>query len=289
MQNIAEKTIKFNGKNDRVFKSIISKHPKVLEAIISQALERKIKIIELIRPELNIQNVKERVKTVDVLIKTEDNEYMVLELNTSHSLATTIRNFNYFCSFVSQRTKRGNKYDTKSKFIQLSLTYGMPKKMKLKSIAKIKTDDGEELTPNVRFIVWNMDKLKELCYDEGDLEKYKYLHMLDISEIEELERLIGSGDKMDKIVKEYADELISPNSDEDFVWELTAEEEREMLHNTEIELAEEKGIEQGIEQGKNSTAIEIAKNMLNDKEPLEKIVRYTNLSIDEIKEIMASN
>ena len=45
------------------------------------------------------------------------------------------------------------------------------------------------------------------------------------------------------------------------------------------------GIEQGIEQGKQSEKIEIAKNMLLDKEPIEKIKRYTGLTLEEIEEL----
>lgn len=42
------------------------------------------------------------------------------------------------------------------------------------------------------------------------------------------------------------------------------------------------GVEQGIEQGKKETARELAIQMKHDNEPIEKIVRYTGLSADEI-------
>lgn len=60
-----------------------------------------------------------------------------------------------------------------------------------------------------------------------------------------------------------------------------------MLRNTELHHAEEKGkkgLEQGIEKGSRESKIEMAKVMLED-EPLEKISKYTSLSIKEIQKI----
>jgi predicted transposase/invertase (TIGR01784 family) len=52
--------------------------------------------------------------------------------------------------------------------------------------------------------------------------------------------------------------------------------------NKEREEGMEKGIEKGIDMGKRETAINTAKEMKKDGEPIEKIVRYTKLSIEEI-------
>ena len=45
----------------------------------------------------------------------------------------------------------------------------------------------------------------------------------------------------------------------------------------------EKGIEKGVEIGKSQQAAEIARKMLEDNEPLEKIVRYSGLTKEQIK------
>ncbi len=47
----------------------------------------------------------------------------------------------------------------------------------------------------------------------------------------------------------------------------------------------EKGIEKGIEKGKVEGKIEIAKEMLEDNEPVEKIMKYTGLTKKEIDEL----
>ena len=49
----------------------------------------------------------------------------------------------------------------------------------------------------------------------------------------------------------------------------------------------EEGIEQGIEQGEKKKALEIAVEMLKDNEPIEKIIKYSKLSREEILKIKA--
>ncbi len=69
--------------------------------------------------------------------------------------------------------------------------------------------------------------------------------------------------------------------DKDFIDEY---EKREMFRLQQHDLIEQ-GIEKGIEQGIEQNKIEIAKNMLLDNEPIEKIVKYTNLSKNDIENI----
>ena len=47
----------------------------------------------------------------------------------------------------------------------------------------------------------------------------------------------------------------------------------------------EKGISQGIQQGSQQTKIETAKNMLNDNLDIQTIIKYTGLSMEEIKSL----
>ena len=71
--------------------------------------------------------------------------------------------------------------------------------------------------------------------------------------------------------------------------ELTQEEAREMSRQDGYDLGIEKGIEQGRSEGEASgrTAekLEMAKRMKSDNEPIEKISKYTGLSIEEIEKL----
>ena len=58
---------------------------------------------------------------------------------------------------------------------------------------------------------------------------------------------------------------------------------------TDIEVqreeAFEKGVNKGLQQGEYQKAIETAKSMLKDKLDIEAIIKYTGLSIEEIKNL----
>jgi predicted transposase/invertase (TIGR01784 family) len=63
----------------------------------------------------------------------------------------------------------------------------------------------------------------------------------------------------------------------------------EMAAQKELESAENRGVirgrKEGREEGEHKKAIEMAKLMLADKEPIEKIIRYTNLSRSEVENL----
>ena len=50
----------------------------------------------------------------------------------------------------------------------------------------------------------------------------------------------------------------------------------------------EQGIEQGVEQGMEQKNLSLAKMMLEDKEPIDKIKKYTGFATDKLKEIAKS-
>ena len=119
-----------------------------------------------------------------------------------------------------------------------------------------------------------MDNFEKLCYDKGELEEYKYLLMLDMT-LEELASFYPS----DEIIREYGDALMK-YSEDTFIYPYSEEEEKEMLHNTELDLAYNEGVEQN--------KIEIIKN-LKDKLSIQEIAEVAKLSIERVKEILNDN
>ena len=75
--------------------------------------------------------------------------------------------------------------------------------------------------------------------------------------------------------KEKAEEM---NEDDVFVAKISAEEDAILLHNTEVQLAEDEGIKKG--------KFETAKALLADKVPIEKIQTYTGLSKETILKLI---
>ena len=121
-----------------------------------------------------------------------------------------------------------------------------------------------------------IDNIKKFCYDNGKPEDYKYLLMLDMT----LDELKGFYPE-DEIVKEYGDALMKYSEDV-FIYPHSEEEEKEMLHNTELDIAYNDGVEKGIEQKE----IEMIKNFYKIGTPVEDIAKASNLSVDEVNKIL---
>ena len=121
---------------DRVFKSVFcdetirkSNDYHLLERLIYEVTNLRLKVISILSPELSVQNTKEKTKRLDLLIEC-DGAFVNIELNSKLSPEIIIRNNCYFSSFYSAFTKVGKKYDTECLFIQISLNFNMGSDMK---------------------------------------------------------------------------------------------------------------------------------------------------------------
>ena len=142
----------------------------------------------------------------------------------------------------------------------------------------VRDESGLEYIKNLTIYEINMDKYKEILYneDEEEIEQNKYLIMLDMDK-EELKKL-----KKDKVVEEYMEKIERLNQNPMFINWITKEKDEEMIKNTQIRRATEEGISQGIDTGKK----EIAKSMLEDGMDLEKVSKLTGLTINEIQKLV---
>ena len=97
-------------------------------------------------------------------------------------------------------------------------------------------------------------------------------------------------DLMEKEVQDkLVDTLDTYSQDEEVIALYSAYSKEELEKNTLINEAKRDGIEQGIKQGKiegiNQRNIEIAKKMLKENEPIDKIILYTNLTVKGIEDL----
>ena len=134
------------------------------------------------------------------------------------------------------------------------------------------------------FAIWNVfvENIKRVCYNSSkERDKYRYILMLD-EDKDNLELFYPSDD----IVSIYKGELMRLNSDADFVWDITPEEDAKKLFNTRLRLAEKKamtqGIEKGIEKGVEQANLKNAKKMKEKGFSTQDIQDITGLSEQEI-------
>ena len=265
------------GSDDNCFKAIVAspKGKEILEHILEQVLRKDVEILEFINTELGKVNKNEKNKRTDIIVKI-DGIIANVEVNTNDYIYSKFfRNFVYLVSLFNRYCVKENKnkkkiYDTITNIIQINLNFG---------VTDIKTDElilenrfgnskGHIIKNLVSYDVF-VDNIKKFCYDNDEIEQYKYLLMLDMT-LDELRSFYPS----DEIIKEYGEDT--------FIYPYSEEEEKEMLHNTELDIAYNDGVEKGIEQKE----IEMIKNFYKIGTPVEDIAKASNLSVDEVNKIL---
>ena len=268
----------YTCKYDKAFKEIMMKKENfnILKKVLETILNIEITNIEIQPLNLNTNNIYVRGKEVDLLVTTKQGKIEV-EVNTYYQAYVKVRNFCLITNIYQNETLVGEDYNEDKNIIQINLNYGV-KDNEYKRIYKVRDESGLEYIKNLTIYEINMDKYKEILYneDEEQLEKNKYLIMLDMDK-EELKKL-----KKDKVVEEYMEKIERLNQNPMFINWITKEKDEEMIKNTQIRRATEEGISQGIDTGKK----EIAKSMLEDGMDLEKVSKLTGLTINEIQKLV---
>ena len=199
----------YKGYIDAVFKAIFcdSKNEHLLKWLIEKCLNQKIKIIKIIKPEIIKPNIYVKNKTLDVLIEIDD-EIVNVEVNSGYYTGLHERNATYIFSKYSEEIKIGSKYDKMPKFYQINFTRGLNKEYKALGIYKL-TDIKTKINyiDNLTIFEYNMDKIHDVCYNEGDMT-YDYIAILDSTE-EELEKICRG----DKNMEEFKDNIKRLNED----------------------------------------------------------------------------
>ena len=279
-----EKKKFYTAKYDRVFKTIFcdEDNPSLLKELLERIFKKKIESIEFLRSELPVVSVVDRSKTVDVLVKV-DNEYLHIELNCNYKNYLHTRNFIYFTNIYSRKTVRGKKYDFKTKFIHIDFTYGLSKKIEDVTHYYVMSNNGKKYIHNFEIIEYNMDKITDYWYnlDMEKVKEYKYLIMLDL-EKDDLDK-ISNGDDF---VEAYEDKVTDLNNQETFRSFMSYEEDQELIQNTEKAMAYEEGTKNGVSQGIKQEKLEIAKNLLSlGTLSIEDISKATGLDTNTLQKL----
>ncbi len=87
ISSLRKETIKIKNnylKYDKIFKSIIVNRydTRYMNKLLSDILERKVEVKEYLDLELKVKNKNERAKRLDVILKTKDDDIIIMELNS---------------------------------------------------------------------------------------------------------------------------------------------------------------------------------------------------------------
>lgn len=270
----------YTARNDRIFKAIFCNEEDtyLLEYFLSRLFSKDVKAIRFLRNELNVTNVLNKERRVD-LLALADNMFVHIELNTEKNKRYLhVRNFTYFTEIYDKKTLRGEDYKYEDEYIHIDLSYNMSDKDNLISSYYVMDEDNKKYIENFEIKEYNMDKINKFWYDLDieNINKYLHLIILDMNK-EELESLLklDLSERDELFVRTYYERTKDLNDDEYYRSQISYEEDMWRCANTEKKIAYEEGIEQGIEQSKK----EAVRNMLSNNLDDDTIMKY--LGIDK--------
>ena len=289
--------------SDNFMFSVILEDPNNLDIakkIIELSLNRKVKHLRVKSTEKKIQNNYQRKSSVlDVLLEGSD-EYIDVEMQLAYLNSFPLRSRMYHSNMDVKMIKEGTNYkDFKENIVIFICKQDYFKMGYPRYTFHTYCDENKELKLEEKRTTIFLNPKSE-C-KEPRLKSF--LQFIDNNTVTD-----GFSKRLQESVeKAKEDEEVKKNYMlmEDYVREVYAEEfeeaekkakeqgmkkgmaeglEKGMAKGLEkgLEKGMAKGIEQGIEQGVEKGKVEIAKQMLLDHEPLNKISKYTGLSKEDI-------
>ena len=292
----------FNLLDDRFTKAFAHNNPELIKKLISLILDLNAKeiTIQYLSTELGLSRINEYLKTVDFNILINDNIIVNIEVNRRRFKYVKYRNYIYLAKILNNVLKIGNDPNTlkKYKVYQININgHDKETSNKKREVMNFYSDNKEIFLDNIKIIELNLEKYKNLLYTEDATKEDIILGSLKSKSIEEfnnnLKRCV-SDELREEIIRsvkrEMKDVKIVFTDEEtrglDALNMYGYEEEIQEDLKEERELGKKEGLEQGIERGKNQSKLEIAKNLLLQKIPIDVIKKATGLSMKTIKSIV---
>ena len=194
---------------DRAFKEVFmnEKNKDLLIYLLEGILKLKIKEVEYLNLEQNVDNVYIKRKHFDLFLKTDIGNIQV-EVNASNLNYVKPRNMSYICAIYSHHVLKGQNYDQDTKIIQINFSYGL-NDTEDKRIYYIQDKSQKRYVENFTIYEINMEKCINYWYTKNKkkIEENKEIIMLDL-EPEELKLL----SEKDRMVEKYMSEIKIVNS-----------------------------------------------------------------------------
>ena len=264
--------------NDICFKSLFRSVEargmvsRFLSALTGISKERFLNA-EYVGGELTKKKLTERGKIADIIIKLdEEDETCIVEMNKYDTGDIIEKNLSYAFSVFNESTKKGirkwpkvilinidnfNRFNADEPIIELEMR-------------DTKNKYNIDIVKVYHIVLENFDNLNYNI----DKEITKFVEFIKTSKFSDLEK-ISKGDNDYMAGYRKVEDL---STDSEFIGYY----DYEQAHQDDLEMAEYTGLKKGIEQTKKELVI----NMVNEGLTLEVISKVTNLSIQEIKNIL---
>ena len=226
----------YKGSSDIVFKSIFLKESNrdMLERLIEEAINKKVKVLEVKASELPKGSVYERGKILDVLVDSDEGEINI-EVNSYSNIYLHRRNASYIFSRYSSAVSRAGSFKDMKNYIQINLTReDRNKDLEMISVYELmEIDRHDRYIDNFTIYEFNISKIKDAWYN-GD-RSHNIMALLDAN-LSELDTMNDGDEIMDR----FKDEVKNVNRGLGDVQFMDPDEDAEIIFNTIVASEKEK-------------------------------------------------
>lgn len=256
------------------------KHERITKKLIEDVIEEKVETIELEQtPYLWGEQVNDKVGIIDIRATINNKNPIDIEMQIVDNHDIEKRLLFYWSKLYLKQIKEGECYKNLNRSISIIfLDYKIDKLKELPIHTKWQIKESKNgrkiLTEDLEIHIIELPKIKEKI-EEGSLKKW--ILFLENPEGEETKKMAEN----EKEIKEAIETLENISSDE--AKERIAELRQKYImdRKAELETAEEKGIQKGIQKEK----LETAKRMKNKNISIDEIAEITGLTKEQIQKI----
>ena len=278
--------------DDYIFKRVFAYkgNESVLKDFLEALLKIEIKGIKITNPEIIPYEKGEKRGLLDIKAEINDGTMLDVEMQMKNERNTDERATEYMGKMISEQLQVGEDYQNLKKSIVIFITnYNFLKRNSYHSIGRMKFDKTIE------------DEYVNLGYDKEDevASKYIEVHYIELPKFKKKE--LSKFTKLDQwmciftqnregimLAEKENKEIKRAINTLDFLSKDPKERER---HNSIVMaeynrlVSEHNFFEDGRNEGKREEKIEIAKEMLKQKIPIEMIMKLTKLTKEEIQNL----
>jgi len=271
-------------KIDVVFHALFRrKNNAILEAMLTDILDTKVKIIENLDRHLDIATADEKLGVMDLRVRFEDGTYCNVEIQLKEYQYENERFLYYLSDTYSRQLERGEKYKEINKTISIVIVDHEIEVLKGIEDLNVRWQMRDNktgkrlLTDKFELVIIELPKAKRIYEKKNEDEISQWMMFLDNPNSKEVAEIMDKN----KDIKEAAEKLEQVSGD----YELRRIAELKEKYIRDEQAARDYAIKQGLQEGIQQGVKQTAKKMLELNVAIDTIMQVTNLSKEEIMKL----
>lgn len=296
INNMSSQKTKFDEKlkKDWIVKNLFTRRSDIIEYIIYNTTNEKVKIKKVFIPETVKRSKKDKVKRMDLLSFADNGALYEFEFNTEDdSDSLHAKNFEYAYTLYKHYIRHKENIadlaeDIKAKKI-VQIIFNFRCYVDSENFDKVNTKythQNKTYLPNLDIYTIEVENIKKKVYNYDQDEWLSFLVSFDSDE-KELKRLSKKFKKVEDIYMELKKlnrefDILAPD-DPEYVNAL----DQKIQYNDGLKDGEKLGMQKGQALGKEEIQKHAVKNMLKDNLEPKTIAKYLGLSVSKVNNIIS--